>query len=54
MEFDAAYEIADQMVQQIISGGGDLPQFLKTMDQVDFFVKYPEVVSKIREVYADD
>ena len=54
MEFDAAYEIANQMVQQIISGGGDLPQFLKTMDQVDFFVKYPEVVSKIREVYADD
>lgn len=54
MEFDAAYEIADQMVQQIISGGGDLPQFLRTMDQVDFFVKYPEVVSKIREVYADD
>lgn len=54
MKFDGAYEIADQMVQQIILGGGDLPQFLKTMDQIDFFAKYPEVISKIREVYTDD
>lgn len=54
MKFDVAYEIADQMVQQIILGGGDLPQFLKTMDQIDFFAKYPEVISKIQEVYTDD
>jgi len=54
MKFDGAYEIADQMVQQIVLGGGDLPQFLKTMDQIDFFAKYPEVISKIREVYTDD
>lgn len=54
LDFDSAYEIADQMVQQIISEGGNLAQFLKTIDQVDFFVKYPEVISRIREVYADD
>ena len=54
MEIDAAYKIADQIIQQIISSGEDLSQFLKTMDQVDFFVKYPEVISRIREVYADD
>ena len=54
MEIDAAYNIADQIIQQIISSGEDLSQFLKTMDQVDFFVKYPEVISRIREGYADD
>lgn len=51
---DSVYEIADQMVQQIISRGGSVQQFLKTMDNIDFFVKYPDVVSKIREVYAHD
>ena len=54
LALDSVYEIADQMVQQIISGGGNVQQFLKTMDKIDFFVKYPDVVSKIREVYAYD
>lgn len=54
LDFDSVYEIADQMVQQIVSGGGDTKQFLKTMDKMDFFAKYPDVVSKIREVYLND
>lgn len=52
LDFDSVYEIADQMVQQIVSGGGNMQQFLRTMDKMDFFVKYPDVVSKIREVYS--
>lgn len=54
LDFDSVYEIADQMVQQIVSGGGNTQQFLKTMDKMDFFAKYPDVVSKIREVYSHD
>ena len=54
LDTSAAYEIAEQMVQNVISSNGDLPQFLKMMEHVDFFAKYPDVVAKIREVYADD
>ena len=54
LDFDSVYEIADQMVQQIMSGGGNTRQFLKTIDKMDFFAKYPDVVSKIREVYSHD
>ena len=54
LDSDSVYEIADQMVQQIISGGGSVRHFLNTMDKMDFFAKYPDVVSKIREVYVDD
>lgn len=54
LDSDSVYEIADQMVQQIISGGGSARQFLNTMDKMDFFAKYPDVVSKMREVYVDD
>ncbi len=51
---DAVHEIATQMIEQIRSGGGDLSRFLMTLEQVDFFVKYPEVIARIREEYADD
>ena len=54
LDFDLVYEIADQMVQQIMSEGGNTQQFLKTMDKMDFFAKYPDVVSRIREVYSHD
>ncbi len=54
MDFDEVYKIAEQMVQQIRAGGGDLFQFLKTLEQIDFFVNYPEVITKIRERYEDD
>ena len=54
MDFSEVYKVAEQMIQQIRSGGGDLSQFLKTLEQIDFFVNYPEVITKIREEYADD
>ena len=54
LEISEAYNLADQMVKELDSIGGDIQQFLKTMDKMDFFIKYPDVVSKIREVYGND
>lgn len=54
LDLDSVYEIADQMVQQVISVGGNVQQFLRTIDKMDFFAKHPDVISKIREVYTDD
>ena len=42
------------MVQQVSDMGGDINLFIETMDKMDFFIKYPDVVSKIKEVYGDD
>ena len=39
---------------QLESIGGDVESFLKNMDKMDFFIKYPDVVSQIREVYGND
>ena len=54
MENDDVFMIADQMVQQVSSMGGDVKAFLATMDKMDFFIKYPDVVRQIREVYEND
>ena len=54
MESNEVYVIADQMVQQIEAIGGDVSSFIKTMDKMDFFIKYPDVVRQIREVYEND
>lgn len=48
------YIIAEQMVQQIQATEGNVTAFLKIMDKMDFFIKYPDVVRQIREVYNDD
>lgn len=54
LETSEAYMIAEQTVQQLISLTGNATDFLKNMDKMDFFLKYPDVVSKIREVYDND
>lgn len=54
LETNEVYGMAEQMVHQIESMGGDVAAFLKTMDKMDFFIKYPDVVSQIREVYGND
>lgn len=48
------YSMAEQMVHQVKEMGLDVNAFLKTMDRMDFFVKYPTVVAQIREVYGND
>ena len=54
LETNEVYNMAEQMVHQIENMGGDVAAFLKTMDKMDFFIKYPDVVSQIREVYGND
>ena len=31
---------------------GNIDTFLSTMDKIDYFIKYPDVVKKIREDYG--
>ena len=54
LETNEVYGMAEQMVHQIENMGGDVAAFLKTIDKMDFFIKYPDVVSQIREVYGND
>ena len=54
LENNDVYAIADQMVQQVEAMGGDVAAFIKTMDMMDFFIKYPDVVRQIKEVYDND
>ena len=54
LEASEAYMIAEQTVQQLISITGNATDFLNNMGKMDFFLKYPDVVSKILEVYGND
>src|SRR5699024_7986099 len=54
LETSEVYIMAEQMVNQLKLMGGDVNAFLKTMDKMDFFIKYPDVVTQIKEVYGDD
>ncbi len=53
-EVNEVYSMADSMVRAIKETGVDIHEFLKNMDKMDFFIKYPDVVKQIREVYGDD
>lgn len=48
------YVIAEQMVHEIEDMGEDVTAFIKTMDKIDIFRKYPDVIRQIREVYNND
>lgn len=54
LEFDDAYKVATDMILSIKSMNGSIPAFLDSMDKIDFFIKYPDVVKKIREDYEND
>ena len=54
LEENDVYSVAEQMIQQLMDMGGDVESFLANMDKMDFFVKYPDVVSRLREVYHND
>ena len=54
LETNDVYILAEQMIEQLKSIGGDVQSFLKNMDKMDFFIKYPDVVTRIREVYGND
>lgn len=46
------FEIAESMIHELESAKGNVNGFLCIMNQIDFFAKYPSVISKIREVYG--
>ncbi|RHR56388.1 ATP-binding protein [Clostridium sp. AF18-27] len=54
LDTNDVYAIADQMIQQAISTEANVGVFLKTIDKMDFFKKYPNVIRQIREVYGND
>lgn len=54
LEFDEAYKVAADMVSSVKQINGDISTFLNSLDKIDFFIKYPDVVKKIREDYAND
>lgn len=54
MEFEEVYKVAMNMVLAYEEMGGDIRTFLDSMDKIDYFVKYPDVVKKIREDYKND
>lgn len=54
LEFDDAYQIASDMLSSIKSMNGDVQSFLASLDKIDFFIKYPDVVSRIREENSSD
>lgn len=54
LENSDVYLMADQMVQQVEAMGGDVSAFINTIDKMDFFIKYPDVIRQIKEVYDND
>lgn len=54
VDFEEAYTIAETMIANLKSLGLDTKSFIANMESVDFFVKHPDVVKKIREDYAND
>ena len=53
-EEETVYDIADQMVQEILSMNGNVQHFLRTMHLYDYFAGHPDVVQRIKEVYGND
>lgn len=51
---EEVFSVANQMVQELKEIGGDIQTFIQNMDKMDFFVKYPDVVRKIKEVYSNE
>lgn len=51
MEFEEVYKVAENMIAAYKEMGGDIRTFLETLDKIDYFIKYPDVVKKVREDY---
>lgn len=51
MEFEEVYKVAKNMIAAYKEMGGDIRTFLETLDKIDYFIKYPDVVKKVREDY---
>lgn len=53
-EDNVVYAMAERIVQQVETAGGDAGAAVKMLEKTDFFVKYPDVIRQIKEVYDND
>ena len=51
LEDSEAYELAVKMISQLEDDEEALKQFINTMQYMDFFIKYPDVIEKIKKEY---
>lgn len=54
LEFEEAYKVGCDMIESAKSINSDIGFFLKTLSQIDFFIKYPDVVAKLQKEFSDD
>lgn len=54
LEKEKVYNIADLLVQEEAEKGGSIEEYLESLEKMDFFVKYPEVIQHLKEVYVND
>lgn len=54
LEEDEAYKVALDMLEAVKNIDGDVSKFIESIDSIDFFIKYPNVVKKIKEDMSDD
>lgn len=54
MSFEDVYKVAVDTITAYKNTGGDIRTLLDTMDKIDYFAKYPEVIKKVREEYSND
>lgn len=54
LEFEEAYRVGCDMVESVKSINGDVETFLETLSKIDFFIKYPKVVARLKEEFSND
>lgn len=54
LDFDQVYKIGADMIEASRILGTDVELFLATLDKVDFFAKYQDVVEKLRGDFSND
>ena len=53
-DFETVYKTAESMIGASKDAGQDIQVFIQSMDKIDYFAKYPEVIKKIKEDYCND
>lgn len=53
-DFETVYKTAESMIRASKDAGQDIQVFIQSMDKIDYFAKYPEVIKKIKEDYCND
>lgn len=54
MEFDEVYRTGEEMILRAKDSGLDINTLLDSLDKIDFFAKYPEVIEKLKEDYQNE